>query len=321
LWLLSVEGRFVRLAVMSASAQWSLRWALGERRKTTYAGEPKQEMEARVWFHRYRTLLTERAIVVFSVAAVVFMAVLACSVYLSDTTLKNTYAPDCAGWPYYPFYVFTGINLFMLLGLAVVIRTCKDAYGIRTELYVTVVVTSISLLLVMTMDDTNVHQWFGDWYASSWIWLLVGLAISDLYSHVYPLIRIVRGCAHTDLEAAEFSTMLSTPDLFEEFKAFSVTDFTIELVLFHEHYVHFCHTFTMTKDGMSRSSIRLLRDMYHTFIKPGAIMELGVDGIHQVRKRYQSHNLDKDMFNQVEIQVLALLKWNTFPRFIQHRTQ
>lgn len=316
LWLMSLEGRFTRFAVLYKSAEWNLGWALGEDKRRTNA----QELEARVWFHRYRTLLTERAISWVIVVMTLCLSIVVAIIHINTPTLMHAdeRTPNCttAGWVFYPFYVFVAVNLLCLGGLAWIVRNCSDVYGIRRELYCTLSLGILSFILVMALDSDDIYAFFGDWYASI-IWLFIGMMLAHILAVLFPIYLIMRGHGTcSDLEGAEFSMILDTPDLFEEFKAFSVKDLTIENVLFHEHYIHFKHTF---EHDHSRASIRLLRDMYHTFIKQGAPLELNLTSstLQTVRLNYATSHLDAQLFDKVHSEVLELMRYNTFPRFIE----
>jgi len=349
-WLWTIEGRFLRFWLLYKSSAWNLKWAINPLKREQELRRLKKirkesgslseleanlvQEDARVWFHRHRNLLTNRAILFFVLLMAQITALGAIIIIFNDQDLspwsKNAYACDIHSWAFYPFYAMTAVNLFLLAVLAVMVRDCNDAYGIRTELYLIIILGVWSFIIFFAL---NVPEWQAimGYYFEPGLAVFVGMWLSNLIMVLLPSIRALRQPNRSAIvetgDKQAFMKLLNTPELLEEYKTFSVREFSVENILFHEHWMHFRATLPPNLapgEALPHRSSKHIRTIYNTFLAPNAHMELNLtsETIKNVRRRFKQGMLnDEHCLDEVEKEIVELMLYSTFPRFLQQRNQ
>jgi hypothetical protein len=221
------------------------------------------------------------------------------------------------GWSQLPQYSSLAFCVFLLAPAVVYSLMGKpDAYGIRAELITTVV---LGILLSIASGVAMIYEGsFSDLWQPELV-LCITLAVMHWVMVVQPVLSyaIARRRLGTTLENKSslkqaFRVLLQDPLLFEEFKLFTVKDFSIENALFYEEMAKVRNR---AGEDVSKDLLRL----YQLFIGPMADYPLNLKAktLRTIRESVQNNQLDVETFNEALEEVEQLMRSDTFVRFLR----
>ncbi|ORX88431.1 hypothetical protein K493DRAFT_359568 [Basidiobolus meristosporus CBS 931.73] len=268
-------------------------------------------------FYRRRHILSSRFLTgVFVVVILVHVAVMTMVQIFSIRYSFKSSAADAdgvcmIGWEYVPHYVISFMyTLVVLPFLSYQMRDVNDAYGIRREMFSICILTSFStMLLILFLYLVKLQL------LSAVVSVIYGLTVIspllDSYSITifrWPWLFNSKSNLPYTREAMEM--LLNDPILFNQFKLFSVTDFTLECVLFYEC----CHNSLVTGDE------EVLKEIYLNFVHPDAKFQINLS--EQTRSELDSlvrqNRYERTMYLNAERDIQDLMYVNTFSRYVQH---
>ncbi|KAK9719848.1 hypothetical protein K7432_004532 [Basidiobolus ranarum] len=279
------------------------------------------------WYYKYRHLFTTSHILKTLSAFMLF--------HVGVTAITNAISPmtsipgqECPlGWEFYPFIGFLIIYLF--LGVPVLLYWfwgVEDVYGIRKELISVAIIAMVGFLLYLIFLFLPSLRILEKSFAA-YVWGAIVLVLTHILFVIYPIyeLRKSRQVRANANNTQVFDQILSDPVLFEDFKAFTIKDFSVENPLFYER----CRKLKATqpriiripgKDSLSAKSRNELRSMYETFINPKSEFQVNLSSatIQELTRQFESGELSLTMFSRAEREIHLLMYQNTFPRYIRY---
>ncbi|ORX90445.1 regulator of G protein signaling superfamily [Basidiobolus meristosporus CBS 931.73] len=231
------------------------------------------------------------------------------------------------GWEFYPFMGSLAIYLF--LGVPVLLYWfwgIDDVYGIRKELLAVAITSMIGFFLYLIFmflpSLRTVEKTF-----AAYVWGAITLVLIHTFFVIYPIyeLRKSRQVRANAKNTQVFDKVLSDPVLFEDFKAFTIKDFSVENPLFYERCRKLRESVThiprfSAKVSLSNKQRIELRSMYDTFINPKSEFQVNLSSatIEELTKRFDSGELALNMFSRAEWEIHLLMYQNTFPRYLKY---
>ncbi|KAK9762854.1 hypothetical protein K7432_011002 [Basidiobolus ranarum] len=240
----------------------------------------------------------------------------------------NSFSEECMqGWEYIPHDIFASIYILIFFPFLIYkLWSVRDAYGIRLELVITSLVSGIGffifLITLLFEEQINLNQ-----YIPHSLWWGLPLIVTSFFTVTYPLIKSYRypffSTRHSSLETEfsmeAFESLLSNPIYFENFKLFTVSDFTIENTLFFER----CRNITLSyrEASLSGQEIDLipeLREVYNTFIKNTAEFQVNLESATRkaLFKKAEKDQFTVDMYEPAVEEIKLLMFRNTYLRYL-----
>ncbi|KAK9685880.1 hypothetical protein K7432_015336 [Basidiobolus ranarum] len=233
------------------------------------------------------------------------------------------------GWEWVPHQIFITLYNVCMLFLIVVLRNVVDAYGIRTELTVMCVVNAIiDVFFIIYYNQVGVKEIDPNNH-------LVNIAFIYLLTFQYQMvirpIMVVRGYRSIFLPMSRSSDnqnltlcmesldlLLSSPPLMEQFKMFSVKDFTVENVLFYERCMRFRNDIG---EGTGSNIAAEVSDIFDTFIAYESRLMINLTGRTRqtIQEMINGNVYHLTMFDIAVEEVKDLMFRNTYPRFLQSK--
>ncbi|ORX96773.1 hypothetical protein K493DRAFT_370509 [Basidiobolus meristosporus CBS 931.73] len=197
--------------------------------------------------------------------------------------------------------------LYMLHGV-------HDAFGIRKELVYIIITIVVLLGAFVVYNFVGVFKPYHSVFASSYL-LILGLMIIQIIMINIPLLKVYRNTRNQwNLEKGQigFNEVVEDPLLFEQFKDFTVKEFSIENPLFFER----CQR-------MKKLPTALIRDealaIYDTFIVPGAALQVNLCNavVKEITFKIVDNQIDDTVFDPAIREVAEIMMRHTFPRFLR----
>jgi len=208
-------------------------------------------------------------------------------------------------------------------------RGVNDAYGIKVELDATAWFAVSGYSLSLLFDGMKAQGIISHSTFPATNWLIISLMAIHHITVVIPLIESQRKARVTELANWQsFKNFLKDPAGLDEFKEFTVREFSVENVLFYERYCEI-GTLSDTKDRQ-----QALKGLYTDFVKSGAELELNLrsETAREIKKRFEiepppqdpkmsdDDELDLEVFGPAVNEVVRLMYENTYLRYLKHRT-
>ncbi|KAK9729399.1 Regulator of G-protein signaling 11 [Basidiobolus ranarum] len=199
--------------------------------------------------------------------------------------------------------------LYMLHGV-------QDAFGIRRELLYIVMTIMIVLGIFFVYSFVDVFKPYHSVFATSYF-LVFGLMVIQVIMINIPLIKVYRNTRNQwSLEKGQmgFYEVVHDPLLFEQFKDFTVKEFSIENPLFFER----CQRAKKLSKSLLKDEVLAI---YDTFIVPGAALQVNLCNtvVKQITLRILDEDIDGSIFDAAIIEVTEIMVRHTFPRFLRSR--
>ncbi|ORX88373.1 hypothetical protein K493DRAFT_306675 [Basidiobolus meristosporus CBS 931.73] len=285
------------------------------------------------WYYRRRYMLSGQYISTVISIILMFHLGVAFVVQLLSTRFVMNFAAvseDCMkGWEYYPHDVFACIYILICFPYLVYqLWTVKDAYGIRIELIVTSLVSCVGFCIFLISLNIDKNGTLNQYVPNS-LWWGLPLMVTSFFAVTYPLINALRHTfsfsrrtsAETEFSMEAFESLLSNPIYFENFKLFTVSDFTVENVLFYER----CRNVTLNTREAELNGNRInlvpeLQEIYNTFIKNSAEFQVNLEANTRraLVDKAKKNQFTVDMYDQAAEEIKMLMFRNTYLRYLAH---
>ncbi|KAK9728609.1 hypothetical protein K7432_000956 [Basidiobolus ranarum] len=226
------------------------------------------------------------------------------------------------GWEYIPHYVISSIYTLIVLPLLIYrMRDVNDAYGIRRELlYTSILMVLSTIILILFLYLPQLH--FISTVVSGIVWSAVPLIAIYALMVIRPLVDsynivllkrwscLFKSKPNLPYTREAMELLLQDPILFNQFKLFSVTDFTLECVLFYEC----CRNSRFSMD------VKELKEIYLNFIHPEAKFQINLSERTKSELEALAHQekFEPDMYLDASKDIQDLMYVNTFSRYVQH---
>ncbi|KAK9767754.1 Regulator of G-protein signaling 7 [Basidiobolus ranarum] len=199
--------------------------------------------------------------------------------------------------------------LYMLHGV-------QDAFGIRKELLHIVITIIVFLGVFFIYSLVDVFKPYHRIFASIYF-LVLGLMIIQIIMINIPLIKVYRNTRNQwNLEKGQigFTEVVEDPLLFEQFKDFTVKEFSIENPLFFER----CQRIKRLPTAILKEEVLAI---YDTFVVPGAALQVNLCNavVKQITLKILDDQIDETIFEAAINEVAEIMVRHTFPRFLRSR--
>ncbi|ORX96394.1 hypothetical protein K493DRAFT_371011 [Basidiobolus meristosporus CBS 931.73] len=286
------------------------------------------------WYYQRRYIATPNYMTTWLLIFLLLHSAVTAIVHLFSVRLNQSPAPttDCYdGVDYIPRRAFCVLYGMIIIPLLVyLMRNVQDAYGIRSELATATLVNVLCDIILLVFTSWGKLRNAIDPDVSGLIWTIVPMVIIHILLVVAPLVEshlidlrkgkplshpIMRGRSIVlDNTRESFESMLQNPSLMEQFKMYSVSDFTVECVLFYEACAK-----TKNQENSSPEALQeQFKEIYNTFIAPNSRFQVNLtdDTIRQIRILAKSDRWDGTMYQPAILEVKELMFRNTYPRFL-----
>ncbi|KAK9767779.1 hypothetical protein K7432_002115 [Basidiobolus ranarum] len=280
------------------------------------------------WYCKYRHLFTTSRIIE-TLSAFLLL-------HLGITAVVNTISPmspalipggECLmGWEYYPF--IGSLIIYLFLGVPVLLYWfwgIDDVYGIRKELISVGIISMVGFFLYLVFWFLPSLRVVEKTFAA-YVWGAITLVLIHILFVIYPIyeLRKSRQARANAKNTQVFDQILSDPILFEDFKAFTIKDFSVENPLFYERCkkLRTSHTSNTRLPGknLTNKTRNELNSMFQTFINPKSEFQVNLSSatIQELTRQFESGELSLNMFARAEWEIHLLMYQNTFPRYLRY---
>ncbi|RKP15302.1 hypothetical protein BJ684DRAFT_14449 [Piptocephalis cylindrospora] len=254
---------------------------------------------------------------------------------------STRYSPEkrrCqAGWELLPLYSLTFLGFLCLLPTSLMIRGVDDAFGIRLEMDMSVMVGAAGYLVSCAVDmfyDRGPVRALsklipGPLFVVTALMCLLHIQVGV---PVYEALRRRPNRATEFLDWGSFQEFLHDPEELAELRAFAVREFSVENVLFYERvtrlihlsalHLHSAHTLADVYDvqSMVRAELGAIHEL---FIRPGSELEVNLPSgtrkdLNEVFGPSKAPD-DAYVLFQAREDIARLMYENTYPRLVAHR--
>lgn len=286
------------------------------------------------WYLKNRRRLSDKLLIYYISVVLIAFSLILVSVQLISPELKNVSASaHCAlTWENIPALALIVVTLCINVPLLFSnISDINDTYGIKYEL------CAVYTLGTLGISSHLLYQFFNQGKRVPFplyfvlIFLLVVVHSLMVLRPIWWYVKeqwIIRNFLkeNNDLEADSASQMreiygliLSDNILFEDFKEYTIKDFSVENALFYEIATR------LAQNPPSDASylIEQQKAIYDLFISPTADIPLNVtsQSVQKIRCQVAKNEFKEDMFNDVLREVMDLMYTDTFLRFWKSKTE
>ncbi|ORY02244.1 hypothetical protein K493DRAFT_346854 [Basidiobolus meristosporus CBS 931.73] len=278
------------------------------------------------WYYKYRHLFTT-SYILRTLAAFMLMHIGVTAIVNAISPMTSVPGQECPlSWEFYPFIGF--LVVYMFLGVPVLLYwfwRIEDVYGIRKELISVAIIAMVGFLLYLIFLFLPSLRTLEKSFAA-YVWGVIVLILTHTLFVVYPIYelrksRLVRANSNN---THVFDQILTDPTLFEDFKAYTIKDFSVENPLFYERCRKLRDTQSRLripgKESINAKTRNELLSMYETFINPKSEFQVNLSSatILELTRQFESGELSLNMFSRAEREIHLLMYQNTFPRYIRY---
>jgi len=208
-------------------------------------------------------------------------------------------------------------------------RDVDDSYGIRVELLWTYAITNAVLVVYIVYE-----YWENDRFVfPGELVLAFGFMSLHFVSMLYPLLHNASGRARSfsrapDVEKGRvkekgnrklFDKMLQDPLLFEEFRKFTVKDFSVENALFYEFSSRLVHNPPPPESPVLREN---QMEIYNLFVSEKADFPLNLSArtISAIRGKVRAESFEIALYDDARREVADMMYTDTWGRFWKTKT-
>ncbi|KAI9230045.1 MAG: hypothetical protein DHS80DRAFT_29279 [Piptocephalis tieghemiana] len=302
---------------------------------------PYGEMSLRGRMDRTLVRMSHRVSDRFLMGLLIFFILAQVGMLTLVQTHSTRYAPEkrrCqAGWELLPLYSLTFLGFLCLLPTSLVIRGVDDAFGIRLEMDMSVMVGAIGYLVSCAVDmfyDRGPIRALAK-YIPGPLFLVTALMCLlhiQVGVPVYEALRRRPTPATEFLDWSSFQDFLQDPEELAQLRAFAVREFSVENVLFYERVTHLIHL-----SSLRLHSAHTLADVYEVqamvrrelwaihelFLRPGSELEVNLPSSTRkdLAETFGPGKFPDDarVLLQAREDIARLMYENTYPRLVAHR--
>ncbi|KAK9704492.1 hypothetical protein K7432_010161 [Basidiobolus ranarum] len=333
LWFLVMGARFLRLAFLYRYNQAKLFSDMN-----TFLREIEPEMKQKnsslkslphrfgiseEWYIGKQQLMSSKTLLTYVGYLVVFHIFLTVLIQIGSDQSVTTGAVGCGfTWELIPRVTFQAFYVFIMLpGLAFFIWGIEDTYWIKKELIVVTVVEAINFIARTLLLFTPSMQ-TGSFLFSESLWTLAALVVVHFNTVIIPILNSYLNTERNlRTDKNSFIRVLKDPQLFTNFKLFTVKDFSVENILFYEHFENLLnlarsHPEVEEPDLVSQEIDR----MYQLFFAPGARYELNLTGatMDAIKLGLETGRpYSTTIFEEAQVEILTVMYQHSFPRFLR----
>ncbi|KAK9762025.1 hypothetical protein K7432_012625 [Basidiobolus ranarum] len=333
-------ARFLRLAFLYRYNQAKLLYAMNTLFKEVEGNKETKDI-AKVpfyrgfgitedWYIRNRELMSCTTLLRYVGYCVVFHISLTIMIQIGTDQATTSGSVGCGfTWELIPRVGFHAFYVFIMLpGLAFLVWGIEDSYWIKRELTVVMFIEAIAFIVrtlaLFTPNLQNIQLFFPET-----IWTLGALVLVHFNTVVIPIVNSYLNAGHTlGLNKSSFLQVLENPEMFEKFKNFAVKDFSVENILFYEHYqklseIAYSHEDmgAVQENGEPDPVTQEIDRMYKLFFQPGARYELNVTGatLREIKVELErGPPYFTKIFEKAQVEIMTVMYQHSYPRFLRN---
>ncbi|ORX94841.1 hypothetical protein K493DRAFT_352177 [Basidiobolus meristosporus CBS 931.73] len=343
LWFLVMGARFLRLAFLYRYNQVRLMCAMNSmfnELETTKEAKGPLKMPffrglgiTEDWYLRNREMMSCSTLLRYIGYLVVFHVALTLFIQIGSGQATTAGSIGCGfTWELIPRVGFHAFYVFIMLpALAFLVWGIEDSYWIKRELTVVMFIEGISFIvrtLALFMPDLQNLQLF----FPETIWTLAALVLVHFNTVVIPIVNSYLNAGRTlGLNKSSFLQVLESPEMFARFKSFAVKDFSVENILFYEHYqrlseIAYSHeeSGSVLETGEPDPVTQEIERMYRLFFQSGARYELNITGatLREVKVELErGPPYFTKIYEKAQVEIMTVMYQHSYPRFLRNGDQ
>lgn len=224
------------------------------------------------------------------------------------------------------------VFIFIMGYFTYALNSVKEMFFLRLEI-TTITLLTAPVQILLSLCYSIRPDLFADWFDYRWLYVLMGF-FTTLVNGVFPCLllnnRFRRWLGHYvygnmldneqlnkfDAKIKKFetnsdiiTTIFTEPRLFESFKAFATSNWSVENLLFYQDVEKFKADCAQMKMLDGRAN-----DIYDTYIKSGCSLEINLpfDIKKTLKNRLADHDCTADMYDSAQLHIRELMYNDTF---------